>query len=98
MLCDLFLYDKSFSAIQGFYQDSIVSGTSLEIKGFSTLHSLCSTFISAVDCPMDVRRPHLSDQLCSPIGGIKITIFWPVYFQHEVTENFYATVQKHFEI
>jgi hypothetical protein len=28
--------------------------TSLEIKGTSTLHSLCSTFISTVDCLEDV--------------------------------------------
>jgi hypothetical protein len=45
MLCD-FCYDKSFFAIQGFDQDSIISCSSIEIKGTSTLHYVLNFYFN----------------------------------------------------
>jgi hypothetical protein len=61
ILCSLFLLWQIFFAI--WPRSTSLRCTSLEIKGTSTLHSLCSTFTSTVDCTEDVGVV-LSAQWC----------------------------------
>jgi hypothetical protein len=57
-----FCNDKSFLPFQDLTKTTSFHCTSLEIKGTSTLHSLCSTFISTADCLADVGLV-MSEQL-----------------------------------
>jgi hypothetical protein len=90
MLCNLFCYDKSFFAIPGFDQESVVTLYQSRNKRHLNPSLVVLTFNLSVDCPEDVG-PVLSAQCGLIVQGYSC-LAWQLYPTVEQDMGDIATV------